>query len=445
MKIFALLITLSLASITSATTVDRIIATALADSNAYLRLGEMCDVVGSRLNGSPGMTRAIAWTLEKMLEDGLIDVRAEKVMVPHWVRGEEKAHVVLPWERPLQILGLGGSVGTPFGGITADALVVADFEELEARADEAEGRIVVFATQWEGYGKTVQYRGHGAKEAARHGAVACLVRSVTNNSLDTTHTGVMRYAAPEDSIPRIPAAAITVEDSELLLRQARRGLPIRIHMKMGARMLDDAPSANVIGEVRGSEKPEEIVLVSGHLDSWDPGCGAHDDGAGVVLAMEVARQLLKLDRPPRRTVRVVLWADEEMTQQGGLAYLNAHQDELPRHVAAMESDSGGYPPAGFSVTADSLIIDKVRTLAAPLAELDADHIREGWSGVDIRNIVETGVPGIGHRVHNDSYFDIHHSAADTFDKVDAEAMAQNVAAMTALIYIIADAEESLRD
>ena len=423
---------------------ETIIAAALADDHAYMRLGELCDLVGARLNGSPGMDRAIAFTQAAMREDGLDNVHTETVMVPHWVRGEESARVLSPWDRKLEILGLGGSVGTPEGGLTADVLVVRDFDELETRSAEAEGRIVLFASEWNGYGRTVQYRSRGAQAAARHGAVACLIRSVTDRSLSTTHTGIMRYADPEEDIPRIPAAAITVEDSELLRRQAQRGLPIRIHMEMGARILPDAASANVIGELRGREKPEEIVLVSGHLDSWDVGTCAHDDGTGVVLAMECARLLKTLDMRPRRTIRVVLWADEEMTQQGGRAYLAGHADELPLHIAALESDSGCFPPAGFSVRADSTVADRLRELAAPLADLGAAAIVPGWSGVDTSFIVAEGVPGIGHRVHNDPYFGYHHSPADTFDKIEPGDMAANVAAITALIYAIAEAEESLR-
>jgi carboxypeptidase Q len=421
---------------------DQIVAAALADSSAYALLEEMCDVVGPRLSGSDNYERAVAWAMQHLEAAGLGNVRRETVMTPRWVRGEESVWLLEPHQARLIMLGLGGSVGTPPGGVEAEVLAVRDFEELEARADEAAGRIVLFDPPWEGYGRTVQYRTLGAIAAARHGAVGCLIRSVTPAQDATPHTGVMRYDEG-DTIPRIPAAALGVEDAARLHRQCDRGLPVRVRLEMAACWEPDAESANVVAELAGREHPEQIVLVGGHLDSWDVGCCAQDDGAGCVIAMEAASLLRRLGLQPRRTVRVVLFADEEMTQTGGRAYTRDHADELADHVAAIESDSGGYPPAGFTVRGDSLTIARLAELAAPLADLGAASVSEGWGGVDISFLADAGVPLIGHRVHNEGYFDIHHSPSDTIDKVDPGDLQQNVAVVAALLWALAESEEPL--
>ncbi len=427
---------------------SRLIAAALADSQAAARLAELCDTCGPRLPGSAGLDCALAWALARMRADGLAAVRAETVLVPHWVRGEERAECVAPVRFPLRLLGLGGTVGTPAAGLEADLLCVRDFAELEARGGEARGRIVLFDQPWEGYGKTVQYRARGADAAARHGAVACLIRSVTGTSLANPHTGVMHYEDRADSawtgVPMIPAAALTVEDAGRLRRLANRGLPARVRLYLGARTLPDTVSANIVGEVRGRERPDEIVLIGAHLDSWDVGTGAHDDGAGCVIVMEAARLIARLPQPPRRTLRVVLFVDEEQTQAGGRAYATLHADELARHVAALECDSGGFPPVGFSVQADSSIVARVRELAGPLATVGATEIGEGYGGVDISFIVAQGVPGIGHRVDSPHYMDYHHSPADTFDKVDARDLALSVAAVAGLAWALAEDPAPLR-
>jgi carboxypeptidase Q len=426
----------------SAATMQRIVAAALTDTYAYERLGELCDVVGPRLAGSPAMARAIAWAAATMERDGFDAVWTEPVVLSYWERGEERAEVTGPTAWTLTLSGLGNSVGTPPDGIEAKVLAVRDWDELEMRATEAAGCIVLFDPPWEGYGKTVQYRTRGASTAASHGAVACLIRSVTDCSLGAPHTGMMSYA---DSLPRIPAAAITVEDAGRLHRLCQRGLTPRVHLVMTEHRHDGVTSHNVIGEIRGREKPDEIVLLGGHLDSWDVGTGAHDDGAGCIITLAAARLLAHLDLRPRRTLRVVLFESEEFGGFGGEAYAKAHADELARHVAALESDSGAFPPRGFSVRADSLVIAYLQELAAPLAEIGADQVETGWAGVDIGPSVEQGIPGIGHRTRSDDYFHYHHSPADTFDKIDPEALAQNVAAVAALIWAVAEDPVSLRD
>lgn len=422
-------------------TVAVILDAALADSSAYGLMEELCTEVGHRLSGSPGYARAVAWALARLSEGGLDAVRAEPVLSPHWVRGEESCTLLEPFEDRLSMIGLGGSIGTPPGGIEAEVLVVRDWDELEARAAEAAGRIVLFAPDWEGYGTTVKYRGRGAQAAAQHGAVACLVRSAASVVDDVPHTGVLRY---DDAIPKIPAAALSVLDAQLLRRQADRGLRIRVRLEMDAETLPDAPSANVVGDLHGRERPDEIVLVGAHLDSWDAGCGAHDDGTGCVIAMEAVRLLARLDLRPRRTLRVVLFADEEQRQTGGKAYAADHAHELERHVAAIESDSGGFAPAGYTVHADSLAVLRLAELARPLAPLGADSVSPGWGGVDISFLEDAGVPLIGHRVDGKEYFSLHHSSNDVLERVDPQDLQRNVAALAALLWLIGESEDTFR-
>jgi carboxypeptidase Q len=421
---------------------DAIVDGALADPWAYDKLGELCDTVGHRLTASPGMKRAIAWSERTLREAGCDTVWREPVTVPHWTRGEEWARCVAPVAFDLDMVSMGLSEGTGGEPLEAEVLAVRDWEEFEARKDEARGKIVLFNMPWEGYGKTVQYRVKGASTVARHGAVACLIRSVTDVSLGAPHTGMMRY---EDDAPRIPMAALTVEDAGRLHRMCQRGLKPRVRLSMEATNHDSTTSWNVIGDIRGRERPDEIVLVSGHLDSWDVGTGAHDDGAGVVLTMAAARQLLQQGLRPRRTVRVVHYTCEEMGVYGGKAYLAAHRHELDRHVIALESDSGAFPPRGFTVDADSTVVAELARRAAPLARLAPEHwrVRKGGSGADVGFIVREGVTGVGHRVDTSHYFDVHHSRADTFDKIDPDALARNVAAVAGLIYLVAETPADL--
>jgi carboxypeptidase Q len=426
--------------------VAQILAAARADRTAYLRLAELTDGIGHRLSGSPALDRAIAWAVAALTADGH-DVRTEPVMVPRWERGVEHARVVAPVARELVMLGLGGSVGTPRGGLTAPVVVVRSWDELAARAAEVKGAIVLYDVAmpaWteehgSGYGDVVRFRGGGASAAARLGAVGVLMRSVTARSLRTPHTGAMRYA---DDAPRIPAAAITTEDADLIARLAATG-PVRVQLTMGARTLPDAPSANVIAELRGRERPDELVVIGAHLDSWDVGQGAHDDGAGVVHVMTALTTLRRLGLVPRRTIRVVLFTNEENGLRGGRAYAAAHAGE--RHVAALETDSGGFAPRGFSIAAhgDARVRAAVAELAGLLAPVGAAELRDGDAGADVGPLVDTGVLGLGLWVDGRAYFDYHHSPADTLDKVDPTALADGVAAIAAIAYALAEVEPAL--
>ena len=425
----------------------RLIDAALASDHAYLRLSQLCDGIGHRLSGSENLERAVAWAAGAMREDGL-DVRLQPVMVPHWVRGRESASMVAPRRAPLALLGLGRSVGTTRHGITADVAVVRSFENLVALPQSAvRGRIVLYNVPFTTYGETVRYRSRGADSAAARGAVAVLVRSVGPASLRTPHTGALNYGG---EVPRIPAAAVSLEDAEMMQRLADRGERVRVHLQMEARMLPDALSHNVIGELRGSELPQEVVLISGHLDSWDVGAGAHDDGGGCVIALEAARLIHRLDLRPRRTLRVVLWTNEENGGRGGRVYRDSLGDAVARHVAALESDGGVERPVGFGVRVSheegdeigkarhANAVARVREIAPLVAGLGADQITDNGGGADIDPLMKAGVPGLAHRTVMEHYFDWHHTEADMLDKVDPVELRKNVAAMAVMAYVLAD-------
>ena len=415
----------------------RIIGAALTDDTAYRRLGYLTDRIGHRISGSTQLEQAITWAIEEMKRDGLERVRAEKVMVPRWVRGEESAELVEPVSRRLTMLGLGNSVGTPPEGITAEVAVVRSFDELDTLGASLRGKIVLYNVPFTTYGATVRYRGAGASRAARYGAVAALVRSVGPVSLNTPHTGALNYA--EDQ-PKIPAAALTIEGAEMLQRMQERGERIRLRLRMEARFLPDAESANVVAEWRGREHPEEVVLVSGHYDSWDVGQGAHDDGGGCIVAWEVARLLKTLKLRPRRTIRVVLYTNEENGLRGGNGYRDAHRDEIGRHLLAIESDSGVFRPTGFGLGREATpeVRSTIREIAKLLGQIGADRIDPDGGGADIGPIVREGVNGMSLNVDGTRYFDIHHTPADTMDKVDPRELALCVATMAVMAYVVAD-------
>src|SRR5690554_2428475 len=421
-------------------TANRIIAAALDDSATYDRIAYLTDTFGPRLSGSQNLEDAIDWILSEMQSDGLDNVRGEPVMVPHWVRGKESLEMIEPRRTSLKVLGLGGSVGTPEEGITAPVLVVRSFDELEERKDEAAGKIVVFNAPFTSYGQTVQYRGNGAIRAAQAGAVATLVRSVASMSLYSPHTGMLRY---DEGTPRIPAAAITVEDAEMLQRMQDRGQSIVLHLSMGAHTLPDAQSRNVIAELTGTEYPEEVVVIGGHIDSWDVGTGAMDDAGGCVVSWEVIRLLKELGLRPRRTIRVVLWANEENNLRGGLAYRDAYAESLDDHVLAIETDGGVFKPDGFGFSGTEEAMAMIREIGTLLDPIQAGTITRGGGGADIGPIMREGVPGMGLSVDDTKYFWYHHSEADTVDKLDPHEVNLCVAAMAVMAYVVADMPERL--
>ena len=426
---------------------------ALLGDRAWHDLEYLCDQIGHRLSGADALDEAIAWSAERMESGGLANVRKEPVMVPKWVRGAERARMLAPVDRPMPILGLGGSVATD-GELEADVLVVSSFDELAARADEATGKIVLYDVPFTTYGETVQYRSRGASEAARYGAVGALVRSVTPVSLNTPHTGGMRYA---DDVPKIPTAAVTVEDAATMHRLAERGVPVRVSLYMEARTEGEVPSANVVGEVVGRDKPEEVVVLGCHLDSWDVGQGAQDDGAGCMVVREAGRLIAELPTPPLRTVRVVLYTNEENGLGGGKGYAEAHADAIEQHVAALESDIGAGVPFGWRLDvragADDATVEANRQEAerrlAPLREalkpLGADGLTAGGAGADIWPLTSRGVPGLGLDLDRTGYWPIHHTEADTLEKIDPQILRRNVAVMAMTAFWLAETEQRLVD
>jgi carboxypeptidase Q len=410
---------------------------------AWNRLATLTDTVGHRLSGSPQLDRAIAWAVTEMKRDGLENVHTEKVMVPKWVRGAESAEVVAPSRHSIAMLGLGGSVGTPKDGIEAPVVIVHGFEELEAHASELNGRIVLLNVAFTNYPETSRYRRAGASRAARHGAVAVLVRSIGPDGFRLPHTGALDYAA---GVARIPAAAVSSEDADLIERMTARREKVVVRLKMDARTESDVESANVIGELRGRELPEEIVVVSGHLDSWDVGAGATDDGGGCVVAMDALRVMKTLGLRPRRTVRVVLWTNEENGGRGGVAYRDLHRAELGRHVAMIESDNGVFRPLGFGVAGGDTARRTVAAIASLLAPIGASEVVSGGDGADIApSVREAHILALSLEVDGTRYFTIHHTHADTIDKIDPVEMSKCAAAMAVMAYVLADAPRAVVD
>lgn len=440
----------------------RIIGAALEDNKGWEKLSYLTTQIGHRLSGSPQLEQAIAWAAERMKAEGLENVRLQPVKVTHWVRGRESAMVVAPVQKPLGMLGLGGSVGTPSEGLTAPVVVVGSFEELEALGREkVKGKIVVYAVKWDGYGRTVRYRSRGASAAAKLGAVAVLVRSATGQSLYSSHTGALQY---EEDAPRIPAAAVTVEDAEWMRRLAEGGQEVRVKLYMRAETLPEADSANVMGEIVGSEKPDEVVVLGGHYDSWDVGQGANDDGAGCMAAWEALTTLKQLGLRPRRTLRVVLWTNEENGGAGSIAYRQWVGEEIGKHVAAIEMDGGAERPVGFRLGIGApedyyrvlmaggkvepnpvaeAALAKLRQVGQLLEGIEAGEMSLGGGEADISPLMRDGVPGLGLRTVGEHYFDWHHTEADTLDKIDPQNFRRAVGMLAVMGYVLADMPERL--
>jgi carboxypeptidase Q len=419
----------------------RLIGGAMASDFAWQRLALVGDTYGSLLSGSPNLEAAIAWAVDEMKKDGLENVHTEPVKVPHWVRGHESLEIAGPIPQPLVMLGLGGSVGTPASGVEAEVLVVRSFEELDAAADRVKGRIVLFNVPFTNYGETVRFRASGPSRAGALGAVAMLVRAVGPAGLRTPHTGALTYV---DGQPTIPSAAITAEDAARIQRMVDRGTTVRLKLMMEARLLPDADSFNVVGEIRGRELPGEVVVIGGHFDSWDVGTGSTDDGGGCVVTWEALRLMKKLNLRPRRTVRVVLWTNEENGTRGGTAYRDQHLTELASHVMMLESDGGVLRTTGFGFTGSEPARARVRDIATLLAGIRADAIGPAGGGADIGPAVQhAGIPSLSLEADG-NYFLLHHTPADTVDKIDPVEMSRASAAVAVMTYVIAEMPERLR-
>lgn len=417
---------------------------ALEDNQAIAILRSLVEAAPKRLAGSPGMKASEDWAMAKMRELGFDEVRAEPVMVPNWQRGTEVASTSSPAQKPLRITALGGSVATAPGGIEAEIVEVRSFEQLQAMGDAAKGKIVffnrpmprAFRRTGQAYGAAVPQRSNGAIEAAKAGGVAALVRSMTTAIDGHPHTGAMRYA---DDVAKVPAACVATEDAEMLARMLADGT-VRVRLELGCRTLPDVQGHNIIGEYRGSERPDEIVLIGGHLDAWDLGTGAHDDGAGVAHCLEAVRLLKAVGVRPKRTIRVVLFANEESGLRGARAYAAAHEQEVDKHVAAIETDSGGFTPQGFSCSLRGDEAAAIERLFEPLDTIGAGLFLSGAGagGADISVLHARGVPCFGLWVDGQRYFDYHHTSVDDLAAVNERELALGAAVIAYAASALAD-------
>ena len=421
-----------------------IIQRELASSRAFETLSYLTDNIGQRISGSKGAAAAVKWTTERFQSWG-VPVTNERVMVPHWVRGVEEASLVSHMNQKIVLTALGGSVATPANGIIADVIELSSLDDFKTLGSQVKGKIVYYNNPmdmelvrahrgFEAYSKAVVFRSAGASRAAEFGAVAALIRSVGSDSLRTPHTGALRY---DPKLPKIPSAALTAEDAMLVDRLVKKGERVRMHLVLTPRTLPDVESANVIAELRGSEKPEEIVVIGGHLDSWDLGTGAIDDGSGVAMVMETMRLLKEMNLAPKRTIRCVLFMNEENGLNGGRTYFADHKND--KHVAAIESDSGAAAPTGFGTTLKGDALAALERRAQALAAVGAAKFEStNETGADTSFLIEAGVPGFSFVPEPLHYFDYHHTPADTLDKVDPKELAQDSAAVAALAWILAN-------
>ncbi len=430
---------------------------ALDSDYAYRQVAHLANNIGPRLSGSAQAAKAVEYVAGALKLLGCT-VQLEKVMVPHWVRGEETAALVqFPGQAPnttqkIVLCALGGSVPTPAQGTEAEVIVVKNFDELKSLSrDEVAGKIVLFnypfdkqmaaqGRSFEAYGEAVVYRSHGPSAAARKGAVACLIRSVGGADYRLPHTGETDYAS---DAPQIPAGAVTAEDADLIANLIRQG-PVKIKLILTPQTLPDVESANVVADIKGSVHPEQVIVVSGHLDSWDLGTGAIDDGAGVAVSMETANLIQKLHLKPKRTIRVIAWMNEENGEAGSKQYAKDHEKERSNHFAAMETDEGAGHPIGVNIKA----IPEVKKMFAPVAVI----LQQSGAGVldlvehcgaDIEPLEKAGVPAFSPIQDSRFYFNYHHTAADTLDKIVPKELAENSAVVAVVAYALANMEVAL--
>ncbi|HUK30889.1 MAG TPA: M20/M25/M40 family metallo-hydrolase [Candidatus Acidoferrum sp.] len=434
-------------------TLAKIRDAALASDYAYRQVAHLTENIGPRISGSPQAQQAVEYVAGELRRLGL-EVTLEKVMVPHWVRGEERAELtVFPGQaqhttQRIVLTALGNSPATPPDGITAEVVVVNNFDELAALGREkVAGKIVLYNAKFdermaaegragEAYGHVYEYRSKGAQAAVALGAVASLMRSLGGADYRIPHAGYSIAAG-------IPAAAITAEDAQLIADLAQQGRVV-MHLVLTPQTLPDVESYNVIGDLKGSEHPEQIVIVSGHLDSWDLGTGAIDDAAGVAVAMQVANLCMQLGLHPKRTLRVIAWMDEENGTTGGAAYAAEHKSDAANHIAAIESDLGSDHPLGMGGTFNKDAMAALQPFTKVLESTGATLLQpNGDSGADIETLADSGVPVFGLIQDNRTYFHYHHTAADTLDKVNPQMLAENAALMAVYAFGIADAPKPL--
>lgn len=424
---------------------SKLIETALAGAYGYDITESLTTEVGQRLAGTEAEARARDWAVKKFKDIGLENVRVEPFTIPGWERGDESAYIVSPYPQKLEITTLGYSVATPSNGVEAEVVYFSELDALQATTKDLTGKIAFIdgrmakAPDGAGYGPAGLKRRIGASEAAKHGAIAVLIRSVGTDSHRFPHTGGMRYAP---DFPKIPIAAMSSPDADQMERIFKRGEKVVVQLKLSPIDTGQRPSGNVIGEIVGTEKPEEIVLISGHLDSWDLGTGAIDDGAGIGISAGAAQVIIESGLKPKRTIRVVAYGAEEIGLLGGFAYRDKYIDELPNHMMATESDFGAVAPYEVQYN-----WDEGREDMQALADLlDIPLVRKDTTGgPDIGPIKREGVPAMRLQQDGTDYFDLHHTHDDTFDKIDPDEMAKNTAAFAAMAWITANSDSDYRD
>lgn len=420
----------------------------LTKSNCYKNLEFLTTKIESRLSGSPGAAKAVAWAKKAMYEAGADTVYLQPCMVPHWVRGEKEScssfNTKTKQKTTYAVCALGNSIATAKTGLSAPVVVVNSYAQLDSLGEKnIKGKIVFYNVYFDHrhlstgtcYGETVTYRYAGPSKAAKYGAVATLVRSMSSINNDFPHTGVMRYDTTV-SQNKIPCCAISFRSADQLLQQLKQDQNLKISLKMSCATLPDEPSFNVVGEIRGSEKPKEIIMAGGHLDAWDNGQGAHDDGAGVVQAIEVLALFKKQAIRPKHTIRAVAFMNEENGGRGGKAYFEDTKKNNLKHIAALESDAGGFSPRGIAV---DTTMGAYKTLLSWKPLLDPyflQYIHKEGHGADIEYLQDIGVPLIGFEPDGQKYFDYHHTADDTFDKVNKRELELAAGVIGSIVYLI---------
>ncbi len=419
---------------------------ALARGQSYEMLEHLCTKIGPRLSGSPGAAAAVEWSRQVMQAYGFDSVWLQPVMVPHWVRGNKEIGRIVNSQKlgseEVNICALGGSVGTGAAGVLANVVEVKTWDELMQLGEKGvKGKIVFFnrpmdpkiIPMFSAYGGAVDQRANGASEAAKLGAIGVIVRSMGVNLEDYPHTGSLRYAL---NVPKIPAIAIATRHAELLSNLLKDDKDLKFYFETHCKTLPDAPSFNVIGELKGTQLPTEFIVVGGHLDSWDLGQGAHDDGTGCVQSIEVLRLFKAMGYKPKRTIRAVMFMNEENGLRGGVEYANQAKLKNEKHIAAMESDRGGFTPRGFTLPSDQTAKDKIRSWKSLLEPYGLSDFSQEGGGADISPLAPQGVPLMGFLPDSQRYFNYHHTPEDTFDKVDKRELELGAASMAALLYLI---------
>lgn len=420
----------------------------LTESKCYKSLEVLCKTIGPRLSGSKNAEQAVYWAKKAMYNAGADTVYLQPCMVTHWERGEkEKCEIRFSKQKsilPLNLIALGGSVATPVNGLNAPVIEVKSFEELEQLGEKnIKGKVVFYNVFFNpknirtgtSYGETVKYRYDGPSKAAKYGAVATVVRSMSSSDNDSPHTGVMKYDSTV-SLTKIPAFALSFKAADLLSENLKKDAQLSLYLKSNCKSFPDAPSFNVIGEIKGSEKPNEYIITGGHLDSWDNGEGAHDDGAGVVQSIEALAMFKKLGVKPKHSIRAVAFMNEENGLGGGKAYGKEAEVKKLKHIAAIETDAGGFTPRGFGVDTTAGMYQTVSNWLPLFKPYFITYINQGGGGADIGPLEKLGVPCIGYEPDGQRYFDIHHTADDTFDKVNKRELELGAAAIGSLMYLI---------